>query len=224
MENIPLLPLEKPAPWHLTGEAFVWVYKFPKDFVLSNGFLEDYQQQRFIGYWGTIMLVNYHSSNVGPYQELLFCPGLFTFNWSKMLSISKIFVSTQASVDNGRANWGIPKELAQFEWQKIGHKHHIKVMSNNQMVFSCEAQHGSMSIPISTSYLSLTIAQKKEQDLLITQPTATGKASFAKTLSRHTNATLFPDVTPYSSWLSIYIHDLSMVFHPSAVKPNFFPL
>jgi hypothetical protein len=36
---------------------------------------------------------------------------------SVILSISKIYVSTQDSIDNGQKNWGIPKEMAHFEVQ-----------------------------------------------------------------------------------------------------------
>ena len=73
-----------PAPWNLTGDAYIMVYKFSKGFVQEYGFLADYQQDRFLGYVGTVMLVDYKTSGVGPYRELLFIPGMFTFDWKKM--------------------------------------------------------------------------------------------------------------------------------------------
>jgi acetoacetate decarboxylase len=55
------------------------------------------------------------TSGVGPYQELLFIPGLFHIDGRYTFSISKIYVSTEASVRSGIENWAIPKELADFK-------------------------------------------------------------------------------------------------------------
>ncbi|GAB3639487.1 acetoacetate decarboxylase family protein [Spirosoma arcticum] len=82
----------------------------------AQGFLAPYQQRAYWGWVGTVMLVDYETSPVGPYQELLFVPGLFRFGDTTSFSIAKIYVSTRASVWNGRQNWGIPKELAHFSF------------------------------------------------------------------------------------------------------------
>jgi acetoacetate decarboxylase len=54
------------------------------------------------------------TSGVGPYKELLFIPGVFHINGRYTYSISKIYVSTEASVRSGIENWAIPKEVADF--------------------------------------------------------------------------------------------------------------
>lgn len=28
-----------PAPWSLTGDGFIWLFKFPRDFIKRNGFM-----------------------------------------------------------------------------------------------------------------------------------------------------------------------------------------
>lgn len=53
----------------------------------------------------------------GPYDELLYVPGYFNFKSEAgkdnfALSVTRIYVSAPASVKNGRANWGVPSELA----------------------------------------------------------------------------------------------------------------
>lgn len=64
---------------------------------------------------------------MGPYDELLLIPGMAAFpdlpgqrgaarGGRSALSISKIWVSSEASMYCGRANWGIPKQLAEFQW------------------------------------------------------------------------------------------------------------
>ncbi|NOS55010.1 MAG: hypothetical protein HOP37_01990, partial [Cyclobacteriaceae bacterium] len=113
------------APWKLTGSGYILLYRFPKAFVAEHGFLVDFQKEKFVSGWGAVMLVDYKTSPVGPYRELLFIPGIFSFNKKKVFSISKIYVSTQNSVINGIENWGIPKELADFRWSKERSSEHI---------------------------------------------------------------------------------------------------
>ena len=84
-------------PWKLRGAGLVAVF----------------------GARGVLMLVRYASSPVGPYDELL---------WAEVRGspvgtrprVTRIVVSTEASVVWGRQNWGIPKELAAFQWSGAG--------------------------------------------------------------------------------------------------------
>ncbi|WP_229777830.1 hypothetical protein [Deinococcus seoulensis] len=84
-------------PWTLRGAGLVAVF----------------------GARGVLMLVRYVSSPVGPYDELL---------WAEVRGspvglrpqVTRIVVSTEASVVWGRRNWGIPKELAAFGWSGSG--------------------------------------------------------------------------------------------------------
>ena len=103
-----------PAPWTLTGDGLMLFYRFPREFVLENGFVPPELCQSFVGGFGSVMLVDYQTSNVGPYRELLFIPGQFQFGSKRYYAITKIYVSTQISVENGRINWAIPKEIADF--------------------------------------------------------------------------------------------------------------
>jgi len=108
-----------PAPWSLTGRGFVLLYYFPAAFNQQFGFMADYQQAGYKGGLGAVMLVDYNSSDVGPYYELLFIPGLFYLGGKLTFSISKIYVSSYDSLWNGRENWAIPKELAQFKVSEL---------------------------------------------------------------------------------------------------------
>uniref|UniRef100_A0A0G4I153 Uncharacterized protein n=1 Tax=Chromera velia CCMP2878 TaxID=1169474 RepID=A0A0G4I153_9ALVE len=72
---------------------------------------------------GSVMIIRYADSPVGPYDEILFIPGAFVspakapYNiWSDR-RIPRIFVSTEESLRNGRRNWGIRKELADFQFE-----------------------------------------------------------------------------------------------------------
>lgn len=100
-------------PWHLLGDAFILNYWLTPNFIKSN--------QAFhlapspIGRVIQVILVRYHESPVGPYDELLILDHPL-MSKRRLSSIPKIYVSTETSVVHGQHFWGIPKQLAQFEW------------------------------------------------------------------------------------------------------------
>jgi hypothetical protein len=54
-----------------------------------------------------VMIIRYEETDVGPYDELIFIPGRAANpkTGKKEMRISNIYVSTDASVWNGRRNW-----------------------------------------------------------------------------------------------------------------------
>lgn len=77
--------------------------------------------RKFLGGLGTVWIVRYTSSPIGPYDELLYAPGDFeTPSGGKATSITRIYVSTAVSVYNGRKIWNIPKHLARFSFVPLG--------------------------------------------------------------------------------------------------------
>ena len=212
-----------PAPWNLTGDAYIMVYKFSREFVQEEGFLADYHQDRFLGYVGTVMLVDYKTSGVGPYRELLFIPGMFTFNWKKMFSISKIYVSSRDSVYNGIENWGIPKEYADFDWQtNMDATEDISVKIDDKEFFRTTIKKGFLSFPLTTSILPLTVVQKLRKDLIITNPTAKGKATLASIKSIEVDRNFFPDLSKASPLITMKVKDFEMNFNVPLVKKDYF--
>jgi Acetoacetate decarboxylase (ADC) len=222
MEHTPDIKIA-PAPWNLTGDAYIMVYKFSKDFVEEYGFLADYQQDRFLGYVGTVMLVDYKTSGVGPYRELLFIPGMFTFDWKKMFSISKIYVSSRDSVYNGIENWGIPKEYADFDWQtNADGTEDISVNIEGKEFFKTTIKKGFISFPLTTAILPLNVVQKLRKDLIVTNPTAKGKATLAKIKSIKVDKNFFPDLSKASPLITMKVKDFEMTFNVPLVKKDYF--
>jgi len=73
---------------------------------------------------GSVQIIRYHMSSVGPYDELLIVPGAFKPppgcpNQGPGLRVTQIYVSSLESVLNGRRNWNIPKKLARFEFRQV---------------------------------------------------------------------------------------------------------
>lgn len=106
-----------PPPWSLHATAYTLFCWLPKRMGPREQFVPDGARGRDGGP-ALVALVRYLDSPVGPYDELLFMP-LYGVQiagaWCT--SFTKIYVSTEASVRNGRRNWGIPKERARFEWE-----------------------------------------------------------------------------------------------------------
>lgn len=72
----------------------------------------------FIGGQGLVQLVSYSESPVGPYDELIYVPGRWKYEHNDpAFRITRIYVSTKESTENGRRNWNIPKQVANFSYR-----------------------------------------------------------------------------------------------------------
>lgn len=104
------------APWRLQGSAWIVALRLPEGSPARDAFLPADLAGLGRAALSLLMYVDYAVSDCGPYRELLFIPGSFPFeDGRRHLTISRIVVSTWDSVVNGRANWGIPKDRANFD-------------------------------------------------------------------------------------------------------------
>ena len=215
MNNTP-----SPPPWTLHGSGLVMLAHFPESFVRQHGFLADFQQVGYRGWLGTVMLVDYQTSGVGPYCELLFIPGLFRLGGKTTFSISKIYVSTTESVENGIENWGIPKEQANFSITTApdGAKTYV-VSQNGTAFFSVTARSFGPRFPVTTRLLpGFRVMQQRRNDLLLTAPVAAGTGRLASLDELSVDSSRFPDIG--RGWLlaTIAVTDFTMTFPvPQAV-------
>ncbi|KAI1083050.1 hypothetical protein F5B20DRAFT_528357 [Whalleya microplaca] len=130
MEGDPIVPA--PPPWKLRGAVYM------VSFWSEAGNLPDYAYSplegsslnahsdsgRHLGGLSQIQIIRYSESPVGPYDELIICPGFFAYEveengrreTEKNARITRIYVSQKQTCWNGRKNWSIPKHLARFEW------------------------------------------------------------------------------------------------------------
>jgi Acetoacetate decarboxylase (ADC) len=210
-----------PAPWTLTGNGIILLYRFSRKWIEENGFLADYQQDSFKGIVGSVMLVDYHTSPVGPYRELLFIPGYFKMGGKNTFSISKIYVSSQESVWNGIENWGIPKELADFTIEQPDERSRVFTASlNDQSFFEATVKRGRFSFPFSSALFPFNITQRLGQDLLLTKPSAKGKAYFADIQNVKINSNLFPDLSALRPLAALVVEDFEMTFPVPTKTPT----
>ncbi|KAF3903701.1 hypothetical protein AA313_de0208734 [Arthrobotrys entomopaga] len=115
---------EVPAPWDTTSEAW-WFTCYPitgnkkiyPGAVHPSNF-EAGGDEGFEGGIGMIQIVRYSQTPVGPYDELIYIPGVYKTPHSKTprYRITNIYVSSIKTTYNGRKNWNIPKRLAVFNF------------------------------------------------------------------------------------------------------------
>ncbi|TFK38139.1 hypothetical protein BDQ12DRAFT_684030 [Crucibulum laeve] len=113
-----------PAPWKLTCRSWIFLLSplsksasFPAGFSAPNEADIMTTGGEFIGGPGQIQLVSYTDSPVGPYDELIYVPGRWKYaNGNVGFRITRIYVSSKESTANGRRNWNIPKQVADFDY------------------------------------------------------------------------------------------------------------
>ncbi|WP_048920238.1 acetoacetate decarboxylase family protein [Rufibacter radiotolerans] len=219
MELVP--DIVAPAPWQLEGSGVIWYYPITKAFNQKYGFLAGYQAASYVAGFGAVMYVDYTSSGVGPYQELLYIPGLFKMNGKLTFTISKIYVSTYDSVWNGRENWGILKERAIFNTQpnKTGGLD-IGVSREGQTFFEAQVQPKGPKVPLYSWLFSwFRVMQLKGTELLLTKPTLQGHAQWASSKTQSADPRLFPPVQQLKPLMTLYIPDFKMVFPKAQALP-----
>lgn len=190
--------ISAPAPWFLLGRGYIILFKLTPDFVAAWGAVPEALEGCFAGGVGTVMYVDYLSSDVGPYRELLFVPGMFSLGSKRYFSITRIYVSTQDSVVNGRNNWGIPKERADFEVARDGDSECIRVSRDG--VFCAELHFRSCrcGMPVTTAVIPpgmRTLIHAHGGRTYLTTPGARGSLAPARLTRAITDESLFPDFT-----------------------------
>lgn len=210
--------IKKSAPWELLGEGYVFLYRFPTD-LLSSFDLDRAQHNRILSI-GAMFLVDYKDSPVGPYHEILIAPGIFKMGKIRRFSISKILVSSRASVVNGVNNWGIPKELASFK-RVITESLDTWHIKNDSFDVKIELTEKGIEFPISTSILPLKLAQELDCDLVLTTARAKGKAKLAKLKSMKIKGD-FPQIERLKPIMGLKVNNFKMLFEKPSILSNYF--
>ncbi|MDW3197503.1 MAG: acetoacetate decarboxylase family protein [Cytophagales bacterium] len=184
-----------PAPWQLKGEGIILMYtSLRKQFEKTDFFLPYSLKSNFSGGLGYVMLVNYTESPVGPYKELLVIPGKCKTPHGPKQTISKIYVDSAASLKSGRANWGIPKELAQFDWSKDHKGTSVQVKKEDEVFFDITVKNKPIKFPLTTAILPIRLYQELNDTTYQVNPSGRGIGQLAKASINLINPDFFPDV------------------------------
>jgi hypothetical protein len=215
-----------PPPWRLRGSGYVFLFTFEPWFLRNGGFLPpELAGEHFEGQLGALMLVDYRSSPVGPYRELLFAAGR-NLRWRHHLfSITRIYVSTEASAASGRENWAIPKRTAEFEVVKVEEGAERVIVQRDRLaeVDLTVAPGRGLAVP-ALGFLAppswRTIVQFRDGQALETRMSGRGVLRPAKLLDFRTMPKAFPDVNEGKLVAGFYLKDFRLRFPAARLSPG----
>lgn len=213
--------LDAPAPWQLKGSGYLLAIKLPKAFLDEHSFIAEDLKASRRGQLAYVMFVDYQSSDVGPYHELLYIPGSLQFSSGRHLSISRIYVSTQASVSNGQRNWGIPKQLCDFavSYGKNGIDT-VKLTLNGHTFAELCFQKKLFGVPFNGKLVPKklrTLAQQLSGQEFCYSPEARGHLQPATLLQSSFDPEYFPDISQGRVLACIKVRDFDMIFPLAAI-------
>lgn len=123
--------LYPPAPWILQGYAVIGCYlinkKLARPFVPTDLEIVSIFPGKTLG---LVYVSHYGSNSILEYNELIVAPALVTYGGKIGSWISHIYVDNESSVAGGREIWGLPKELANFDWKDTG----VSISQNNKLL------------------------------------------------------------------------------------------
>ncbi|MCU0569402.1 MAG: acetoacetate decarboxylase family protein [Oculatellaceae cyanobacterium Prado106] len=164
---------------------------------------------------GGIYLATYGAGSTLQYHELIVVSGVIYHAGKLGAWISHIYVDLPDSVMGGREIWGLPKELAAFEWDVTETTAKVKVKQGDRTLCSLQTQPQPY-----TNFLGwrqplwVAVFGQKPTELLW----FTGQTTVNWKL---TNATLqIPTESPFSQlqlgspWLSFRLNDLTLIANP----------
>lgn len=110
-----------PAPWRLMGRGVQTLHTVDvrdvRPLVPPELSIVQVWPGRTVG---VVAFAQYGPGSVIEYNELIVAPALVRCERGLGVWISHIYVDDAASLQGGREIWGVPKELAEFEWSDDG--------------------------------------------------------------------------------------------------------
>jgi hypothetical protein len=198
-----------PAPWQLRADGYALLLR-------PSHVADAYRGEAHAGPLSCAIFADYAASPVGPYRELFFIPGAAMFGRRLLPTITKIYVSTQASIDNGRANWGIPKELASFTVEhRSARLDHLTMRVDTQIAVDLTVESVGPRLPFATWMLPAplrTLGQRLDGRTYEVKPSASGRMQWARVKHAWADAALFPELSPASIVAAIKLSKVALTF------------
>lgn len=220
--SLPDVP-SRPAPWSLHGTGWIVALRLPPGDPAREAFLPAEFAGRVRGRLAFLVYADYADSACGPYRELLFVPGTLPCgDGRRHHGISRIVVSTWDSVVNGRRNWGIPKDRADFTVAQTGPATCVRVDSDGREL--CElrfAARGAVPmLPVNGAWLPArlrTLAQRRHGRTYYCTPEARGRIRPGRLLGWRFDASLFPDLAQAAVLAVLQVESFRMSFPPARI-------
>ena len=221
-DSLPPVP-SHPAPWRMQASAYAVLVRLPAEAGDDPWFVPASLRGKRSSQLGILLYIDYHSSDCGPYRELIAACAGFDFGDKRMPSITRIYVSTVESVVNGRTNWGIPKDRADFAVERVGAQAERITVSRDGHIFArFELQGRGPALPSTTAMLPpawRTVAQHWQGQEYRIVLAAKGKARLARLVDWSFDSARFPDFAQTRVLAAAHLPTFEMTFPVAQVKP-----
>jgi len=198
-----------PPPWTIQGNGFFSIHLLDIERVQSYIPREFKVVSIFPGKTiGGLYVASYNASSSLIYNELIVVAGL-VFHSNKIGAwISHIYVDNPNSVAGGREIWGLPKELAQFQWSLSGEPR-VQVTQGDRLLcnLACEWQLPAMPLPSLVAPVMSTL----DAIPVLFQASSLLKLRLIKATLETSPDSPFADLNLGQGWLSFYSDRLSVV-------------
>ncbi|MCF4164415.1 acetoacetate decarboxylase family protein [Zavarzinia compransoris] len=215
--------VDAPAPWAIRGRGFACLLRMDGAALDGDVFAApELKGRRRPGRLAIMMYVDYAETPAGPYRELLFIPGSYEFAGRRFWAISRIFVSTMDSVVNGRRNWGIPKEQADFAVTPDGRRERVTVTVAGRPAARFTLKPAPLTVPVTTALVPegmRRLGQVLGNHLFVLAPSAAGKAGLGGISDLWSDPALFPDLSRARPLLTAEISRFHMTFPLANITP-----
>jgi hypothetical protein len=221
-QQLPEVPL-KPAPWELHGSGYVLIVRIPETVSDDDLFVPPSLRNKRHGRTVYLLLLDYQRSDCGPYRELMIAPASFDFAEGRFPSITRIYVSTYDSVVNGRRNWGIPKDHADFEVQHEDKADRVTLSRGGHVFARLHLRSSGLALPVNSALLPATmrtIKQHWQGQVHAMTLKAKGSLRMAKLVEWSFDPKFFPDLAGGDVVAAAYLPSFEMTFPLPEVRPD----
>lgn len=162
---------------------------------------------------GGIYLSCYSSGSVLQYSELIVNAALVRYSGKSGGWVSHIYVDSADSVAGGREIWGLPKELAEFTWEKgsravSGYENSVIVRQGEQTLcrLSYNQQNFGLPLPLSGDVFSTLSAS-----ILLFKGELKARVSVMGSQMQVPSESPFASLDLDQPWLTIYCNEMNLV-------------
>ena len=213
-----------PAPWRLTGDGWILLLQLPQAVQRDPRHLPPELRDCPLGGPAIVMFVDYAASPAGPYRELLYIPGRFTLaDGRHAWSVTRIYVSTWESVVNGRRNWGIPKDRADFSRESADGLEQLRVSVDGHPVAELELRARGPRLPARAGLLPAALRRLVQYHAgrrFELSPGARGGVRLARATRLASDPELFPALTQARVRMALKAERFTLEFPLAASAPH----
>ena len=212
-----------PAPWQLTASAYMLLVKLPEHVLDQGAFVPPALVGKRRSGLSVVLLVDYQKADCGPYGELMLIPAAFAFDQGNYLTITRIFVSTYESAVNGRRNWGIPKDRADFAVERDAKGcDRVRVSRDGHTFADFELRAFGPSLPVRSWMLPTpvrSLMQHWNKQSYSFELLASGSMRMASLRSWSFDPQYFPDLAQGRVLAAAHFPKFEMLFPVPEMKP-----